>query len=89
LKITEVAEIIWICSQNKAATFFHGKSYILISAKNGLGDIGGVFFKNSSGHRDQTTCIVTLPGGTQSDMCHHPVCQTENEITFMLEHHKE
>jgi hypothetical protein len=38
LKITEVAK-------NFGATFFHGKSYLLILTKNGLGDIWGQFYQ--------------------------------------------
>jgi hypothetical protein len=35
---------------NFGATFFHGASYVLIRAKNWLGDILGDIFTNSSGH---------------------------------------
>jgi hypothetical protein len=33
-------------------TFIHGKSYVLIITKNGLGHILGDFVTNSSGHLD-------------------------------------
>jgi hypothetical protein len=32
------------------ATYFHGKSYVFVLAKNGLGYILGDFFTNASGH---------------------------------------
>jgi hypothetical protein len=37
-------------SQNFGATFFYGKSYVIISTKNRFGFIVGDFFTNSSGH---------------------------------------
>jgi hypothetical protein len=44
--------------------FFHGKSYALICQKNGLGNILGDFFTNSSGHPDL--------GGKKTSALAHP-----------------
>jgi hypothetical protein len=45
-RFLKIAEAAHIC---KRATFSHGKSYVFVMTKNGLGNILGDFFTNSSG----------------------------------------
>jgi hypothetical protein len=51
-KISEVAKMY-------GATFFHGRSYLIILAKNGFGYILGDFF-NSSGHPGRSQLHVKM-----------------------------
>jgi hypothetical protein len=62
-------------STNNWASFINGKSYALITTKNGLGYILGDLFTNASGHPDPTHML--LEKVTRGGIC-SVVEQSEN-----------
>jgi hypothetical protein len=50
------------------ASFYHGKSYVLILTKNVLGNILGDFFTNASGHPGRRVPTKFFSTGTMAQL---------------------